>query len=366
MKPTNNNGSISIKFIKFDKKYILSGLGKFADTTAIATAKNICAAIQTDFDIGRFNCEDNKQLFNQYHPLANLAIAQSKKHFPTDALTLISACAKDLKYKNSTVISCENLLHSYGKKINTTEEATQFFNWLCNDGKRIASSNNRYLATLKTVCPMFENIKPVKANKSKREKPFSKNEIKSIIDIFDSNYPHYSLFIKLLFMTGCRTNEAVALGWQNVDFDNRTITICESMGQLNDGSKVIKTTKTDTARILNMNNKLYDLLSIHFQSYLINSLDQSSLVFTTENFKIINTGNFKTRIWYKALELAKVQYRTLYNTRHTFVSHFIADNLTGNAFIKCASITHGTESGVATLIKHYAHLTDKVELPDIW
>jgi integrase len=90
---------------------------------------------------------------------------------------------------------------------------------------------------------------------------------------------------------------------------------------------------------------------------------RDNLVFPSPNGSIIDIRTFRARVWVKALEQAKVPYRTLYNCRHSFCSHFLNEN---PDFVQLASITHGTKSGIATLQKHYAHLVSKVSMPDMF
>jgi hypothetical protein len=63
MKPSNNNGSIIIRFAKFGHKYSLTNLGKFDDSVAIDKAKQICQDIQIDIDRGKFEAKNNDELF---------------------------------------------------------------------------------------------------------------------------------------------------------------------------------------------------------------------------------------------------------------------------------------------------------------
>lgn len=361
MQPTNNNGSIIIRFSKFGYKYSLTNLGKFDDSWSMATARNICAAIETDIDIGRFEAKSNDELFKAYHPLANLARQIVDSRFDVDAVTLLQKYLDAKPYQDKAMKPCLQLLVKFGKPINTKEMALKFWQWL-NDGTRKPSSCNRYLASLKPVCPMFQGIKPLKVKQSQDEKPFTKSEIKSICEVFDRDYPHYSSFIKFLFSTGCRTSEATALTWDKVDFEAKTITISESVGMANDGSKVRKETKTGVTRVIPMSDKVYGLLKNNYNK-ISHIEDLNSLVFPSPNGQFIDLSNFRARVWKPALEEAKVPYRTLYNTRHTFVSHFLNET---PDFVKCASITHGTKSGVQTLNKHYAHLVSDISMPDMF
>lgn len=361
MQAINNNNSIIIRFRKFGYKYLLGKLGLFCDQVSLNKANEICKIIKNDIALGRFTAKDNGELFRAYHPSAKLSSHHEANIYGVDALALIDQHLKTLLFKDKVLLPVRSLVNVYGKSIKTSDDAKQFFNWMSNDGKRSANSNNRYLESLKAVCPVFSQVTRCKASKVKQEKPFTKSEIKQIIDVFDKDFSHYSPFIKFLFSTGCRTSEAIALTWDKVDFETKTITIDESIGIAKDGSKVRKETKTGVTRVIPISNKLLELFKRDC-SYWLDSLE-GFLVFPSTNGKFIDIGNFRSRVWVKALELAKVPYRTPYNTRHTFCSHFLNET---PDFIKLASITHGTKSGVQTLIKHYAHIVEKVTMPEMF
>jgi integrase len=66
----------------------------------------------------------------------------------------------------------------------------------------------------------YLSLKPMKAiSKEDRVKPFSKAEVKIIVDASGDHYPVYAAFIRFLFMTGVRTGEAIALQWKHVNFE---------------------------------------------------------------------------------------------------------------------------------------------------
>ena len=361
MQPTNNNGSIIIRFNKFGYKYSLGNLGKFDSSDNHYEAIRVCRNIELDISMSRFTAKSNDELFTNYHPLANLATHHEANVYAEDALSLIEKHLKTLIYKDKVLLPTRSLLKTYDKSVKNFEDAERFFTWISNDGKRSANSNNRYLESLKAICPMFAKVTRCKASKVTHEKPFSKDEIKQIIEIIDTNFPYYSPFVKFLFSTGVRTSEAIALTWDNVDFETKTITISESIGIANDGSKVRKETKTGVVRVIPMSSNLLTLLAACNTYAKANAY--TDLVFNSSESKLIDIGNFRARVWVKALLLAKIPYRTPYNTRHTFCSHFLNET---PDFIKLASITHGTKSGVQTLIKHYAHIVERVVLPDMF
>ena len=207
MQPTNNNGSIIIRFTKFSYKYSLTNLGKFDDASAIATAKSICTAIKTEIDIGRFAAKNNDELFKAYHPLAKLSSHHEANSAATDATVLVELklCGKDLRDRN--LHQTMNFLKRYAKPIKNSDDALKFWQWLQGESKGNARTINRHLESLKPVCPYFRDIPKLKVDAIKHDKPFSKDEIKSIIETIDKDFLHYSSFVKFLFATGCRPNE---------------------------------------------------------------------------------------------------------------------------------------------------------------
>jgi integrase len=361
MQPTNNNGSIIIRFSKFGYKYSLTNLGKFDDVSAMGMAWKICQAISSDIDIGRFTPKNNDELFTAYHPLAKLSSHHEANSAATDCKVMVQLklCSTSLRDRN--LHQTMNFLKRYEKPIKNSDDALKFWQWLQGESKGNNRTINRHLASLKPVCPYFADIDKLKEPPIKHDKPFSKSEIKAIIDVFDRDYPHYSCFIKFLFATGARPNEATALTWDKVDFDAKTVTIDTAISTALDGSKVTKGTKTGVCRVIPISEKMVKALFDLRVSDLPKTPDH--LTFVTHDGCTIDIRNFRARIWTKALNTANVPYRKIYNTRHTFCSHFLNET---PDFIKLSSLTHGTKSGVQTLINHYAHIVEKVTLPDMW
>ena len=80
----------------------------------------------------------------------------------------------------------------------------------------------------KNVAKQVGNVK-----KSKKKIDFwTQEEFEKVMSTFDiSNYyEHYTfMIIWLLFMTGLRLGEAQALEWEDIDFENKTLTVNKSM-----------------------------------------------------------------------------------------------------------------------------------------
>lgn len=361
MKPSNNNGSIIIRFSRFGYKYSLSKLGDFSLKADLARAYDICIAIENDIKLGRFAAKNNQELFAAYHPLASLSSHHEANLANQDCIDLVNQKLGSQALRDRNLYQTKNFLERYGKPIKSKDDALKFWNWLQGESKGNNRTINRHLTSLKPICPYFADIPKLKEPAIKADKPFSKLEIKAISDIFSTKYQDYLPFVHFLFATGCRPNEATALKWENVDFEAKTITISEAISLNSEGAKVSKETKTGVIKVIPMSTKIYDLLKGHYP--ITNLVHDPVLVFPTPTGKVIDIRNFRARVWVKALSDANVPYRDLYNIRHTFCSHFLNET---PDFIKLASITHGTKSGVQTLIKHYAHLVSDISMPDMF
>ncbi len=71
---------------------------------------------------------------------------------------------------------------------------------------------------------MASKIKVAESEEDKID-PFNQAEIAAIVQGFEADkyFNHYTPFVKFLFMTGCRTSEAVGLQWKHVSGDLTTI-----------------------------------------------------------------------------------------------------------------------------------------------
>ncbi|WP_051035357.1 Arm DNA-binding domain-containing protein [Crinalium epipsammum] len=72
----------------------------------------------------------------------------------------------------------------------------------------------------------FMKLPKLQSVKSKGINPFTEAEMQTIITAFEINryYRYYAPFVKFLFLTGCRTSEAIALTWRQISTDLNTIT----------------------------------------------------------------------------------------------------------------------------------------------
>lgn len=245
----------------------------------------------------------------------------------------------------------------------TPSDAKAFYDWL--NSKQLAPDTfNRKLDTLESAWRWLVENKHVAENpwqhlprrrvpKVPKSKPFSKSEIKIIIETFEAskNYSCYAPFIKFLFGTGCRIGEAIGVRWQDVDLQSGKITIAEQIT-----SRQRKAAKAGSSREFYLSSSVKELLA---ELRAIAPANQD-LIFSTVTGKAIESHVFRERVWVRILTAADIPYRKPSNTRHTFCSHALEAGLNP---VTVASIT-GHDPKV--LFDRYAGLIGKPQAPEIF
>lgn len=149
--------------------------------------------------------------------------------------------------------------------------------------------------------------------------PFNKEEQANIIKACKDR------LIKNLFQvalwSGLRTNELVALDWDDIDFKRGVIKVWKGKTQ---AAKVAETPKTKRSvrevKILQPARK-----ALLDQKKLTFSANKNSAVFINPNTGEAWTGDQQIRnAWMPILEIANVRYRNPYQTRHTYASMMLS------------------------------------------
>ncbi|WP_404319467.1 tyrosine-type recombinase/integrase [Malaciobacter canalis] len=189
-------------------------------------------------------------------------------------------------------------------------------------------------------------LKQTEESKVKRIEltPFKTEEINQILSVATNQDRN---LIAFLFMTGVRIGECIGLTWDNIDFENRTITIKQQVvnGEL---KNILKTSKSK--RIIPIIEPLIPFLEN--QKKLTGNYN--SFVFLTKrtNKHYHSSGKIREQIWIKALKNANVEYRNLHQTRGTFISTLISSGEDINYVSKIA----GHENVKITLEKYSQYI----------
>jgi integrase len=143
--------------------------------------------------------------------------------------------------------------------------------------------------------------------------PFSKEEITKILTV--DNEQDKNMFA-LLFFTGVRGGEALALKWKEVNFKSGTIYICLNVRKGEFGSP-----KWGSIRTV----PIIDALLPYLNSQYKLTGDKNGFVFlNTQDENYWDISKIRESKWKKNLLRVKVEYRPIHKTRSTFISTLIS------------------------------------------
>ncbi len=208
--------------------------------------------------------------------------------------------------------------------------------------------------------PWLDAPKRVKVPPKQPPKPFTREEIATIIQAFknDQYYCHYADYVAFLFGTGCRTSEAIGLRWGHLTEDCSSVWIGESLTRSGKGvvGRLRKATKTNRARHVSLSASLTQML----QTRRPIDVDPDALVFTTKRGLAIDDANFRERAWKTILTRLEIDYRKPYTTRHTLISHALDQGMSP------VTVAQLTGHDVQTLYQNYAgNVNSRPQLPEL-
>lgn len=210
---------------------------------------------------------------------------------------------------------------------------------------------------------------------TEKVKAYTKEEVKKISEYLQSKSGTYrseydKTLMRFLFYTGCRISEALALNWNDINFDEKTVTINKTLSQTKHGYKVSSPkTDTSTATI-----SVDDVTLSFLKKWQLNQKEFMLHIGLT-NPEMIFCGIYKQIITHHAIyvrlqtitEKVGVPFLGIHVTRHTHASLLldagaslkdVQDRLR-HASIKITMDTYGhlsKETKVQTVDKFVKHL----------
>jgi hypothetical protein len=176
--------------------------------------------------------------------------------------------------------------------------------------------------------------------------PFTREEMNRIIEAYETHhgYSYFAPFVRFLFLTGCRTGEAVALRWKNVT--EKFIIFCENIAVVRGKHIYLNSTKTGKDREF-PRNKDSDLDKL-LKQLKPETVNPDDFVFQQPGGGHINRRIFSYS-WYGSKSKYKNRshffpgivsklaskteaeggidhYRCPYSTRHTFITLALEKN----------------------------------------
>ncbi|MFA7500946.1 MAG: site-specific integrase, partial [Sulfurimonas sp.] len=119
------------------------------------------------------------------------------------------------------------------------------------------------------------------------------------------------------FYTGARTGEVLALTWNDIDLENRTISITKGLRNGVIGKPKTKSSVRDVP--------IFEPLVKHLKEHM-NRSRSISLFVNPHTDKMFYKSAKLTPFWRNLLNECNLEYRILYSTRHTFISTMLKNS----------------------------------------
>ncbi|WQV97645.1 site-specific integrase [Helicobacter pylori] len=179
------------------------------------------------------------------------------------------------------------------------------------------------------------------AKEAKAIEPFSLEEVKKIIE--NAQSLRLKAFLVVAFFTGMRTGEQLALTWEDIDFNEKTITINKSLNELGQITTPKNKLSVREVDLLDPVEKILKELQASEganKKFIFISMPKRSSVFQKHFKKLLKALNLKDR--------------KLYTTRHTFASLMLSQG--EEAMWVSKTLGH---KDLNTTYKTYIHYTPK-------
>lgn len=189
-----------------------------------------------------------------------------------------------------------------GLKGKTINGIRSIFNFILEEAKDDELIEKNYFTLIKREREITEDVTP-----------FSLDEVALILKNATTTWARN--FFQIAFFTGMRIGEILVLKWEDINFFSKKISIKRSVTKC-----IVSSTKTHTTRTIDMLDIVYDaLLEQKKETYLKNSY-----IFLNGDTHFNDSANIRKGVWINTLKLAGIDYRKLYQTRHTFASTMIS------------------------------------------
>ncbi len=185
------------------------------------------------------------------------------------------------KYSNNTVRKYANLLHNIMQKAVAND--------LCDKDP-------------------FLGINRLKRTPKQLRAIYSEDEIYKIIS---NAQGWFKVFATVAFGTAARTGELLALKKSDLDFDNRVIKISKSFS-----NRRLKETKTGVVRYVDMLDIVYDSL----YNFCLDRKNEDFIFVNKDGEPYHESKNIIKYHFKPLLEKLNIEYKTLYASRHSFIS----------------------------------------------
>lgn len=173
---------------------------------------------------------------------------------------------------------------------------------------------------------------------------------------FKGSHLQYADYVEFLFLTGCRTSEALGVKWNHIELERKVILFQEAKVMATNGRKTDgvqkRGLKTQKKRITPIGDRLFKMLVERKKQ--TNNLEENV-------FADIDHHSFRAAPYKKVLESLNIDYRKPYQTRHTYITI-----LANYSDLKLHQIAKICGTSTAVIERHYLSTNcDIAKMPDI-
>lgn len=198
-----------------------------------------------------------------------------------------------------------------------------------------------------------------KAEKFKAEF-LNQSQVNEMLVLFKDSVIYIPILLASVY--GLRRSEVLGLQWKNIDFENKSIHIVQTLQQ-NTGGSYLDTTKTESSnRTLPMTNDIYNVLDKHKaeqesrQNLMGNYYIASDFVCTWNNGKVISP-NYLTKTFHSIISKSNLPDVRFHDLRHSAASNLLE---MGFSVVQVADwLGHSSST---TTLNFYAHVDKKSKL----
>ncbi|NOQ32458.1 MAG: tyrosine-type recombinase/integrase [Helicobacteraceae bacterium] len=228
------------------------------------------------------------------------------------------------KYTN---IVSQRLLCVFGDSDIQDIKVSDIKRWLYDIDDVGAKSKRGYLGVLSGIFQeaLYDDVisknpvKSVRLPKVSTEpiKPFNADEVQRIMNNADNL--KYRCYLAIAFYTGMRSGEIIGLKKSDINFETMLITVQRSRSRFGESTPKTKYSIRDIPIIKLLEPYIQELYSSH---------DDSEYLFITQYKKPYRDTNvFQEKFWTPSLKKLGIAYRRPYNTRHTYATNMLYNDL---------------------------------------
>jgi integrase len=171
--------------------------------------------------------------------------------------------------------------------------------------------------------PCKDVILPKKKKTGQDIDPWTKDELKKILDHYATLNPQHYNLVLFLAETGVRPAEMVLLRWGDVYLEAKKVRVERAYFPIKGvefgGTKL---PKNDLMRSVDLSDQA--LLALNNQRQYTYKNDKSFVFPNVETGQQLNYNHFRDRNWYRVLKALELPQKVLYSLRHTFGSQKVS------------------------------------------